>query len=102
MPRRFVSKEEAEAVVSERFQGRRMTRFPRGQLITRVRFRAGDPFDRPGELNVFWELRSNLFNEEAENFDGVGVTSEEVRAWSAAAFGVEPAEVDLWCDQYQS
>ena len=96
---RFVTKEEAEGVVSDRFRGRRMSRFPRGQLIMNIHFRQGDPFDAPGELNVQWHLRSNLFNEEAEDFNELGVRAEDVRVWCAEVFQVDVGEVELWCDR---
>jgi hypothetical protein len=86
-------------VVSDRFRGRRMTRFPRGQLIMNINFRPGDPFDAPGELNVQWHLRSNLFNEEAEDYNELGVHVDDLRTWCAEVFQVDVGDVELWCDR---
>jgi hypothetical protein len=99
MSTRFVSREEAEEVFSGKVRGKRMTLFPRGQLIVEGHFRRDNPFDTPGQLNVHWVLRSNLSNEEAEDWSRLGIEVEELRAWCAEAYRLEPEDIELWCDE---
>ena len=46
-----------------------------------------------------WHLRSNLFNEEAEDFNELGVRVDDLRNWCAGVFQVDVGEVELWCDR---